>query len=303
MRISFVGGGTDIPRFYHKHRYGAVLSTTIDKYVYVCVQETPLSHMVSAKYSLSESVDDVEKIKNSRVREALKMKDIRGGVEIGSFADLPAGLGLGSSSSFSVALLAALDPKMSEHDLAREACRLELDILKEPIGRQDQYAAALGGFKHYSFVLDEKLGDIVGYSDFPPDIASELEPYILLLFVGGQRDAGEVLKKINLDSLNQKAESEAWSLLAHREYENFGKLIDSEWSLKRSLGTSTPGVDSAYERGIGAGAWGGKLCGAGGGGCLLFVAPPEKHHDIIKATGLTPIPIKFTNEGVCTWTL
>ncbi len=319
LRISFVGGGTDFPDFYRSST-GRVISTAINQYVYVAVNRTPLMKKISARYSLGEMVDHPRELKNDRIREALLDLGIDRSIEIGTFSHLPGHTGLGSSSSFSVALMkglyTALGKNIGKHDAAEAACRLEIDLVKEPIGKQDQYAAALGGFNVIEFRPDESVGVEPVLFDY--ERRRELERHLLLFFTGIHRPASSVLteQKANIgrnrDTLQAMADSvfEFRDRLLKSDFEGMGAMLRGAWERKKLLSStvSNPVIDGLYEAGIAAGAWGGKILGAGGGGCLLFLAPPERGPEIREkvrsraAEASLPdfeeVPVKFVQSGV-----
>lgn len=299
LRVSFVGGGTDIPWFYREHG-GAVISAAIDKYVYVMVNDRFDRETIRVSYSETEIVQAVDDIKHDIVRETLKAFGITGGIEIASMADVPAGTGLGSSSSFAVALAAALtaragNPHPSPWSLATAASLIEINKCGHPIGKQDHYAAAFGGLRSYRFRKDDGVA-VGGFSDAP-----NIEMSLMLFYTGEPRPSQRSLGKEDAETLVSYMKffglvSEMISLDAPA---GFGVLLDRLWRLKRTLGGVTSvAVDDAYEIARSAGAWGGKLCGAGGGGFLLISAPVERHAAIEKAVGLRRLPFRFEPEGV-----
>lgn len=294
FRISFVGGGTDIKEFYKQYP-GRVISSTIDKYIYVALNKASLLDETIIKYSETESVKNIQDLKHGRFREALvKLGINNGGIEISSFADLPAKTGLGSSSSFSVALLKALhahtDNPIDKQRLAEMACELEIDILKEPIGKQDQYAASFGGFNIFQFNADGTVDIEPVYIDYK--VRADLEDHVLLFFTGVTRSASSVLTE-QVSSMDKKFEvykkmsdsvynfKEA---LQDGDFKLMANMLNEGWEMKRTLagGISNETLDSLYSNALKAGAWGGKVLGAGGGGCLFFIAPPEKHKEIVE---------------------
>lgn len=319
LRMSFIGGGTDLPDFYHQYP-GRVLSATIDKYVYVLVNPTPLVDKFTVKYQKTEFADHPKNIENTRVRAALLDLDItKIGIEIGSFADLPAKTGLGSSSSFSVALVkglhAYLGKTLSKSEVAEAASRLEIELLGEPIGKQDQYAASFGGFNIFQFNPDDSVDVESILLDYKKKL--ELEDHLLLFFTGITRPASIVLSdqrlKIdkNLKTYRQMADSvfEFNERLLAGDMKGMAQMLHEGWVRKKSLSSDAPNslVDEIYNAGLDAGAWGGKILGAGGGGCVLFIAPPERHEEI--KTGMRKffkerdlddgkeIPVHFTQAG------
>lgn len=318
LRISFVGGGTDLPDFYQRSP-GRVISTTIDKYVYLVINHTPLVEKISVRYTRSETVNSPHEIQHTRVRAALLDLGISSNVEIGSFAMVPARTGLGSSSSFSVALMkglhAYLGKKLSPQEAAEAACRLEINLLGEPIGKQDQYAAAFGGFNIFQFNPDGSVEREPVLLDYKKQ--QLFKQYLLLFFTGIERGASNVLEdqKTKIDEHFETYRSMADSVSLFHEtllagdLKGMAQLLHEGWLRKKSLSdkVAPPLIDTFYEAGINAGAWGGKILGAGGGGCLLFVAPPERHEAILQAlnaisqreglSGTRPIPFNFVQSG------
>lgn len=319
LRISFVGGGTDIPDFYKRYP-GRVISTAIDKFVYVAVNRTPLIDKVSARYSVSETVDHPKDLQHTRIREALIHFGIKKNIEIASFASLPAKTGLGSSSSFSVALIKALasyeKKKMDRRAIAEEACRLEIDLLHEPIGKQDQYAAALGGFNTLTFNADGTVDVKPVLLDYRVRLA--FEDHMSVFFTGIMRAASSVLKeeKANIDKKFETMKAMADMVPAFEksvlkgDFRALGEMLHEGWTRKKSLASnvSNSGIDALYEAGISHGAWGGKVLGAGGGGCIMFISPLEKKGAICEAIAMaakkqklddfTEIPVHFVQSGV-----
>ena len=287
FRISFAGGGSDLEAF-HSHEPGVVLTTAIDKHMYIAVKDHfDLNFRIS--YSKTEFADSVEKIEHRIVKACLQAVDVKRGVEIVSMADLPARTGLGSSSSFTVGLLHALyamqGKVVSPDRLAREACCIEIEKLNEPIGKQDQYIAAHGGLQFIQFNPDGTV--FVTPVACTAETRAELNRRLLMFYTGITRDASEVLVK-------QKAASSEKHLVLRRmcgiarelrevltdghDLNVFGRLLHENWEAKKSLESSisNPQIDEYYERGIQAGALGGKLLGAGAGGFLLFFCEPHQ---------------------------
>lgn len=287
LRVSFLGGGTDLAEYYH-HFGGAVLSTAIDKYIYVIVKSRYDDHLV-LNYSEKEIVKNPAQIKHRIIREALQLSGIESAVEITCVADIPSsGSGLGSSSSFTVGLLNALfaykGQYLNQRELAEMACHIEIEKLQEPIGKQDQYAAAFGGIRSYEFKPD-------GYVDIrniPVDLRTrqDLNMLSLLFFTGQVRKAAAILndqKKNtprNLETLHRlkKLAATGEQCLSCGDFKELGRLLDENWELKKNLSRhiNNPVIDTMYRLGINNGAWGGKLLGAGGGGFLFFLCPLEK---------------------------
>ncbi len=297
LRISFVGGGSDISSFY-RHTPGAVVSTAINKYVYIAVNRQ-FDGRILINYSKTEIVTRVSDIENNLVREALKLTGVKGGIHITSVADIPSeGTGMGSSSSYVAGLLNVLYAYQGKHvnaeKLARQACQIEIDIMKKPIGKQDQYIAAYGGFQHIKFNSDGSV-----YVD--PIICKEetkrnLEDRLLLFYTGITRSADPILAKQTNNMASQKDKRKIMSemvalagkmkdALNKNNLDVFGEMLHENWILKKQMaeGVSNPRIDKWYKIALKSGAIGGKLLGAGGGGFLLFYAPEEKHRGIISA--------------------
>lgn len=312
IRVSFVGGGSDIKSYYETNP-GAVVTTAINKYVYIAVKQQ-FDGRIIVTYSENEVVKKVDDIKNNLVREAMKLTGVTNGIHITSIADIPSeGTGMGSSSSYVVGLLHALYAFRGKHvsaeRLAREACQIEIDILKKPIGKQDQYIAAYGGFQFIQFNPDTSV-----YVDpviFSPEIKDVLENHLLLLYTGFTRSSTPILSK-QTKAMEQDASKrrtmtkmvELAHLLRKRLRKNkinvFGELLHENWLLKKKMaeGISNEKIDEWYRTARRKGAIGGKLLGAGGGGFLLFFAPPEKHATIIQALpDLRVLPFKFEHQG------
>jgi D-glycero-alpha-D-manno-heptose-7-phosphate kinase len=318
MRISFVGGGTDLPDFYRRSP-GAVISTAIDKFVHVVINKTPLIDKVSARYSISETVDHPSLLQHTRIRAALEDLGIEKGIEIASFASLPAKTGIGSSSSFSVALIKGLHAYLGRNIGAREvaaaASRLEIDLVGEPIGKQDQYAAAFGGFNVFQFNPDESVDVAPVNLDYKRRL--EFEQHVMLFFTGITRFASSVLteQKSNIDKTFDTLKEMAAMVPVFRDcviggdFQAVGDMLHDGWLRKKRLasGVSSSAIDGLYDAGMRAGAWGGKVLGAGGGGCLLFVAPLDRkeciRQAILKVAGesqlqdFKQIPVKFVQSG------
>jgi D-glycero-alpha-D-manno-heptose-7-phosphate kinase len=319
LRISFVGGGTDLPEFYHKYP-GRVLSATIDKFVYLAIKSTPLVNKFIVKYQKTESVAHPKELKHDRVREALlKLSLVDDGIEIGSFADLPAKTGLGSSSSFSVALLKGLyafqGRKLGAKEAAEMAADLEINLVGEPIGKQDQYAASLGGFNIFQFNKDESVDIESILLDYKK--RSIMEDHLMLLFTGITRDARSVLKgqssKIldNIETYKKMSDSvfDFNEKLLAGDLRGMADMLNEGWKRKKSLAPNVSNslIDELFEAGLKAGAWGGKILGAGGGGCLLFIVPPNIKATVgaaVKAVAsknnlkdFQEIPFRFTQCG------
>jgi len=299
LRISFVGGGTDLPDFYRRHP-GRVISATIDKFVYVLINPTPLVDKFTVKYQKTEMVDHPSQLEHTRLRAALLDLGIVGsGIEVGSFADLPAKTGLGSSSSFSVALVrglyAHLNRSLSKGEAAEAASRLEIELVREPIGKQDQYAASFGGFNVFQFNPDESVEVRPVLLDY--GTRSLLEDHLVLFYTGLTRPAASVLTEQRsrigerLATYREMADSvpEFSRRVLEGDMEGMARMLHEGWLRKKSLasGVSSSLIDALYEAGIAEGAWGGKILGAGGGGCLLFLCPPAKRAAVLNAVSET----------------
>lgn len=312
VRFSLGGGGTDLPSYCNEHG-GFLVAAAIDKYIYVAANRR-FYPSVLLKYSKTEQVDRVDDIQHPLFREALRLIPVSDGVELVSIADLPANSGLGSSSAFTVALLNALHAYRREfvasEQLAREACQIEIDILKEPIGKQDQYIAAVGGITAFTFNRDGR----VEYR--PCRVAEEtlfnLEDNLLLFFTGYSRSASSILKDQNdrskkadpamLDNLHFTKELGFKSLeaLEGANLEEFARLMDVHWQRKkaRSSGMSNDRINEWYDHAMANGALGGKLIGAGGGGFLMFYAgDKQKLRHAMRRAGLQEVRFRFDFEG------
>jgi D-glycero-alpha-D-manno-heptose-7-phosphate kinase len=295
-RVSFAGGGTDLPAYY-RHEYGAVLSLAIDKHMYVTVSPR-FEPSTRVAYTRTEIVDNPAELQHELVREALKMTGLGRHLEITTVGDVPGGTGMGSSSSLTVGVLLALHAYKgqiaSAKNLAEQACRIEINELGKPIGKQDQYAAAFGGMNYIRFNPDESVD--VEPVPTTPETMQELTKRVLLFYTEQQRDADKILKKQSEGTRERMAVLREMRDLAHEMrlalggsggLDEFARLLHEGWLLKRSLGfgISTGSVDTWYEQARKLGAQGGKLLGAGGGGFLLVIAPPERHDLIRDALG------------------
>ena len=313
LRVSFGGGGTDLPSYYERFG-GFLISAAIDKYVYVSVMR-PFVEGIYLKYSEQERVRQIDEVKHPIIREALRMLDFKTPqVEITTLADIPAGTGLGSSGSFTTALLKALYAHrrwlITPSDLAKLACEIEINRLKEPIGKQDQYIAAYGGITCFEFHPDDSV------NAYPlaikMDTLFELEDNLLLFFTGFSRKAGDILE--DQDKRTQQDDSEMLENMHHTKDlgmrikkaleegkpREFGSLMHAHWEHKksRSKGMSNPQIDEWYELGMRNGALGGKLVGAGGGGFLMFYADDRsKLREAMASAGLEEVRFHFDFEG------
>ena len=309
-RVSFLGGGSDIASFYEKSP-GAVLSTSIQQYMYITAHPSFNAKETRVKYTRTEVVEDIDDIEHPIVRAALKKLDIQG-VEITSVGDIPAQTGLGSSSSFTVGLLLALHAykgeDISKEDLAKEACEIEIDILGEPIGKQDQYAAAYGGLRQYTFKSDGTVD--IEVVNLTQDKRQELEESLLLFFTGTTRSASKILKEQSESLSNDESKTIAMqqmvgmvpqllSELLQGNVASLGDYLDKGWNIKRHLATSisNSNLNQIYEKARRYGASGGKILGAGGGGFFLLSCPKSKQNNLIAKLGLKYIPVKFDTDG------
>ena len=313
FRVSFFGGGTDRYEWFSENG-GGVISTTIDKYCYLTLRKLPpfFEHKHRIVYSRVENVTNIDEIQHPVVREVFRLFGIQEGKELHHDGDLPARSGLGSSSSFTVGLLMAIQALKghfsSKSWLADMAIRVEREILNETVGYQDQIAAAYGGLNHIEF---KKNGDYeVNPILINEDARNNLQSHLMLFFTGVGRFSSDV-SKVQVQSMGQKKDdyanltqllNEAKTLFGRNEFNvaEFGSLLHEGWLIKRSLseGITSNAIDGMYEKAMKAGAFGGKIIGAGGGGFLLVCAPPNKHKQIQDA--LYPniyVPIKFENSG------
>jgi D-glycero-alpha-D-manno-heptose-7-phosphate kinase len=310
--MSFVGGGSDLPVFYRRFG-GAVVSTTINQYVYVTINKK-FDDRIRVSYSRTEEARSVPRIKHPLVREAMKLLGIEGGIEITSIADIPArGTGLGSSSSFTVSLLHALHAYIERHAsserLAREACEIEIQRCGEPIGKQDQYAAAYGGLNFIQFNQDDSV--LVEPIICKRQTVEQLQAHTLTFYTGITRSASSILRlqqsAMSSERKKQKVMKQMTELarhmrreLQHNRADTFGEILHEGWALKKSLapGISSDVIDEWYRKARKAGAAGGKLLGAGAGGFLMFYAPPEQHDAIAgELKSLRRMDFRFEQQG------
>ncbi|MDZ7331717.1 MAG: GHMP kinase [candidate division KSB1 bacterium] len=294
LRISLAGGGTDLASFYRQEE-GWVISSAIDKYVFVIVKER-FDDKIYINYSRKEIVDSVDQIEHDLVREAMRKTRVDHGVEITTLADIPStGSGLGSSSSVTVGLLNALYAYQGElvtaERLAREACEIEIDILGKPIGKQDQYIAAYGGIRFFRFMPNEEV--IVEKVDLENSMRRRFGANLLLFFTGKTRSADAILseQRANTNSkmellrgIKQQA-AQIRAAIETRQFDEVGKILAQSWQLKKGLASqiSNGDIDKMYAEAINAGALGGKISGAGGGGFLLLYCPREKQNQVREA--------------------
>ena len=311
LRMSFAGGGSDLSEYY-KTGYGAVVSTAIDKYIYITVNKK-FDDLIRVSYSQTEMVKSVDEVKHNIIREALKLVGIEKGIEVVYMGDIPlgsAGIGLGSSSSLAVGVLNALYAYKGEHAtaerLAGEACKIEIDILGHPIGKQDQYIAAYGGFNFIQFNRDETV-----YVD--PLICnrktkSRLNDNLMMFYTGIERVSSDILgeqkqkTKDNLAYLDNMVSlaGEVRKCITDNSLNKFAELLHEGWLYKKKLasGISTALIDDYYEKALRAGAIGGKILGAGGGGFLLLYCEKEHQNKVREQmSGLKEIPFSFEPQG------
>lgn len=308
LRISFTGGGTDLPDYYLKNG-GAVVSAGIDKYIYIAVNKK-FDNQIRVSYSRTETVNKVEELQHELVRECMKLVGVKGGVEITCIADIPSGTGLGSSSSFIVGLLNALYTyagySPSSEELAQQACHVEIDVLGHPIGKQDQYAAAYGGMNYFRFEPD---GRVVRERIFLSDAdARNMRQKLMLFYTGMTRSTDTILieqkhntasKMEALDYMKCQAAKMYRELTEHGFNEHFGEALHEGWVRKRSLASAITNsfINDCYDRALKAGAIGGKLLGAGGGGFLLFYCDEPKQAAVEQAVGLPRINFHVSLRG------
>ena len=313
LRISLGGGGTDLPSYYKKHS-GFLIAAAIDKYVYITLHETFVTDLI-VKYSQLERVKHASELRHPIIREAMRLVGVDGPyVELTSMADIPAGTGLGSSGSFTTALLKALHAHRKNivhpRELAEQACHIEIELLKEPVGKQDQYIAAYGGLTCFQFLPN-------GHVDAQPlKVDSEtlynLEDNLLLFFTGYSRAAGSILKEQDEKSRTSDKEMidnlhfvkdlgyQSQEALEKGDLHRFGDLMNVHWERKkqRSGGMSNADIDKWYKLAMENGALGGKLIGAGGGGFLMFYAADKTRlRHAMRQTGLTEVRFRFDFEG------
>ena len=309
FRVSFCGGGSDIPKFYREHG-GCVLSTSINRYMYISIHPYFDESKTALKYSRTEIVDDIKDIKHTIFKEVLGDMDLKG-IEITSTADVPSGTGLGSSSTFTVGLLNTIycykGKYVSKGRIAEEACDVEINKLGNPIGKQDQYAAAFGGLNFIEFNKDDTVS--VSPIIMEPETSQALQDNLIILYTGLTHDANKILaeQKNNISQKDKTDNLIHMCGLAHamkRSLENndlsdFGKILDEGWQKKRELasGITDPRIDEMYECAMANGASGGKLLGAGGGGFLLFYCEKYRQKRLLEALNLRRFPCQFEHDG------
>jgi D-glycero-alpha-D-manno-heptose-7-phosphate kinase len=311
LRMSFVGGGSDLPSFYRRWG-GAVLSTAIDKYVYVSVNRK-FDGGIRLAYSRTEEVTRRDQIEHRLFKAAFEALEIEGGIEIATMADIPSqGSGLGSSSSFTVGVVQAVAAYLGRHvsaaDLARQACEIEIERCQEPIGKQDQYAAAFGGLNLIEFNPDDSVNVLPVI--LRAGTRARLQDELLVFYTGGVRSASAILKAQSEAADTEPAVQGSLKRMVELAYvlrdelsggnvEGVGEILRENWSLKKRLaaGITNPEIEAWHDAAISAGATGGKLLGAGAGGFLMFHAPLDRHDAVEKAVGLRRVRMKFEPLG------
>ena len=312
LRVSFFGGGTDLASYYETRR-GTVLSTSIDKFLYVMVRRQIgiVEHRFRINWSEVEFCDEIDEIRHPIVREALRLLNIDEPIEISTFSDIPSNSGLGSSSAFAVGILHALyalkGEMRSKNALASEAAMLEIDVLGRIMGKQDHFASSYGDFNVLYFNQDGSVEIEPVFYD--PTIVENLRSRLLLLWTGQKRDASQILEVQNavtlekievLTQLRDMAPTMQKILMGDRPLDEIGELLHESWMLKRSLTgeTSTPEIDDFYDRARSCGAGGGKLCGAGGGGFLMLYLPMDRRSEVIsELAGAYSMDVGFDRAG------
>lgn len=309
LRISFAGGGTDLATYYREH-VGFVLSTAIDKFAYVIVKER-FDDMIYLNYMRKEIVERVDDIEHELIREAMRTTGVASGVEITLLSDIPSsGSGLGSSSSFTVGLLNALHMyqgnQVTAETLAQQACEIEIDRLGKPIGKQDQYVAAYGGFRAFTFNRDDSVD--VRRLDVPPHFVRQIDDRLRLYFTGQTRQADTILaeQKANSDDrMGELTKIKGLAAMLERalergEIDALGEVLHAGWTLKRQLATGITNshIEQMYDAARAGGATGGKICGAGGGGFLLVFFPPASYGTLSEAMRLyREMPFSLERDG------
>lgn len=311
LRISFAGGGTDLKAFYEVEQ-GSIIGTTINKYIYVAINR-PLDEAIKVSYWKTEVVNSIDEVEHSITRETLRFMEMTSNVEVVSIPDIPAGTGLGSSGSFTVGLLNALYAHksvfVSKEQLAKKACAIEIDLLGAPIGKQDQYLAAYGGLQFIQFNPDDSV--FVEPLPCTSEVRKALESNLMLFYTGQAREAGSILAKQRaktkerekfelLKRIKELALEMKKLLTEGRDLRRFGELLHEEWVHKKRLveDISNSIIDEYYERALAAGAIGGKLSGAGGGGFLLLYCEKDKQERVREALHeLKEVRFSFESQG------
>ncbi|MCL4412047.1 MAG: kinase [Candidatus Thermoplasmatota archaeon] len=309
LRISFVGGGTDIPFYYKKSGYGAVVSAAINKFIYVAVNKK-FDNKIRVSYSRTEIVDNLDEISHPSVRESLRLLELNKSIEIVSISDVPSqGTGLGSSSTFLVALLHALHSYKGEfvdaEQLAQEAVHIERNVLREAGGKQDQYMAAYGNIDLMKFHSDERV-DILPIS-INEENMKRIEESLLLLYLERERSSSHIIEDQGVSADSQRAVYDEFTKMAEDsckymvdgDVPELGSLVMKYWNLKRELSSriSDGRIDDAILKASEMGAFGGQVIGAGGGGFLMFIADPQIHQRIANSLGLKKLDFRFQFGG------
>jgi D-glycero-alpha-D-manno-heptose-7-phosphate kinase len=310
FRISFFGGGTDYPAWYREHG-GSVISTTINKYSFLVLRKLPkiFDYNYRVRYYEKQETQEIDEINIPVIREAIKYMNYQQGVDITHHGDLPNRTGIGSSSSFSISLLHGLsvlkNENITKRQLALEAIHLEQEILGESVGSQDQVAAAFGGLNRINFGGESEF--LCSPLPVKKTILKELESWVQLFFTEQLRNAHDIAdkkinniknKKVNLNDMRDLVDDAERELFSGNIYD-FAKLLNEQWVIKKDMekSISNTDIDEIYKKGINAGAVGGKLLGAGGGGFILFLTPPDKHEQVRKALQLREVPVDFEHLG------
>lgn len=317
LRISLGGGGTDLPSYYSRFG-GHFLSAAVDKYVYIHVNRPAADDLIRVKYSRSEEVAEVKALRHDLAREALNALGVVSNVEIASMADVPAGTGMGSSGSYLVALLTALHAlkkdRPTRQAVAELACHIEIDVAGHPVGKQDQYVAAFGGINTYDIAIGGEVD--VRPVAIPPYAREDLQRSLVLFYLGQTRESAAILRRQNLATEGGDAElienlhrtkdlgCRVQEALEHGDLARFGELMHEHWVNKRSRSVhiSNSKIDRSYEALRQAGALGGKVIGAGGGGFLMVLVPDDtnRKRDVVQAgveSGLRNMPFAFEFDG------
>jgi D-glycero-alpha-D-manno-heptose-7-phosphate kinase len=311
FRISFVGGGSDMDTFYTRYP-GAVLSTSINKFMYISSHKFFFPGQVRVKYSETETVNHLDELRHPLLRETMRKTGVTSGIEISSIADIPSGTGMGSSSSFTVGLLHCLyaikRQYVTHEQLAREACEIEIDILGEPIGKQDQYAASYGGLNIIHFDTEGKVQVEPLY--IKNEIYQALQENLMMFYVGNQRKASDILTEQKYNASRDEKHAILKSMVSlvfdlrdclfSGTLGDFGRILHENWILKQKLASqiSNSEINSIYEAGIRAGATGGKLLGAGGGGFMLFYCEKSRQARLMESLKpLEKFDFTFEREG------
>lgn len=316
FRIPLGGGGTDLPSYYEKYQ-GLLITAAINKYMFIDINEPAISNNIKISYNKIEIVNDIKDIKHDIVRETLKYLNIKNNIEIHSMADLSAGTGMGSSSSYTVALLKGLNTMnrrfISLQETAEEACKIEMELCKKNIGKQDQYASTFGGINQL-YIKDNGKVTVIPLK-IKQETIYELENRLMLFYTNINRDSNEIIteqsnkvlnnEKITIEAMHHIKEigKKVKYTLLNDDIDTFGKLLHEHWIIKKTISTnmSNSNIDNWYEIGLKNGALGGKIMGAGGGGFLLFCVKTndrKKLRDAMEKEGLKYMDFKFDFEGV-----